>query len=641
MKLRSFALFTALSLGTGCGGSAPLFVGSTATGSDFCHSMVDESVAAAARSYGGEDWRDYYTGADLCDQVGALLAAGTLTYDRASGADCLEAMSQLDRIYLRSIESCTNAIAGRLPAGSQCSNFALGFSDCAPGNYCANGGNICGGVCKPYVQPGGSCAYTDTDPFPNCAAGSTCQADLCVPDASEGQHCLGGSAGGCGEGLYCDAGTCNKRKTSGDCTYRPGCAAGYVCTGPANAMTCTKVKLPGQACTQGQLECYGLSFCGADGRCTRTGVAANQPCGTNARGEYIQCGTGLYCPVGTMGSITVGVVDPSTGTVGGVGTCQKKQLAGSFCGGFNDYACAGKSAYCDSATYRCATCDGSTTTGVTTATGGAGGSARGMGGAGGVSSTGGSVSPSAGGTAGSGNAGSGGSSSPSTAGTGGTLPLATACPTPKAPLIIDFTYAAVDAGVAAPTEATFGDFKTTFSGGTYIYPDSGSVPPPALTSDITGSNWHISGTVGTYSGFGLYWNACSLVDASAFRGISMTISGMIAAPNTLSMAVNTAEDTVSTAWYAQNSALTFTPTSGTCNPKNNQYDGTCAVPSKAIPVTATPTTVKLLWADFAGGKPQASVTPSKLTNISFYFSYSVASGPYPVDMTIDDLSFVP
>jgi hypothetical protein len=56
-------------------------------------------------------------------------------------------------------------------------------------------------------------------------------------------------------------------------------------------------------------------------------------------------------------------------------------------------------------------------------------------------------------------------------------------------------------------------------------------------------------------------------------------------------------------------------------------------------VTTTPTPVTMMWADLTGGKPSPSVTPSELTGISFYFSWS--SGSYPVDITIDDLSFIP
>ena len=267
-----------------------------------------------------------------------------------------------------------------------------------------------------------------------------------------------------------------------------------------------------------------------------------------------------------------------------------------------------------------------------------------------LATTGGAIA-SAGGTAGSGVTALGGSTVVGTAGATGTLPAAIACATPTTPLITDFTYTAVDGGTPAP-EVSFGDFKTTFSGGTYIYPDSvGVLPPlPALTSDMSGSNWHITGTVGTYSGLGLYWNisggvACALLDASAFKGIKMTISGSVPAPNTLNLSVSTAADTISTDWYAKYTVApaTYSPTFGRCNPPgSNQYDQTCSAPSKVIPVTATPTTVTVLWADLTGGKPSPSVTPKELTGMSFYFTWNgTGSVAYPVDITIDDLSFVP
>jgi hypothetical protein len=358
MKPRLVALFMVLPLGSGCGRTGIGSVGSSAAAADFCHSMIDEVVAAGARCAAGSDfpWRDQYTGSVPCDQVDGLLAAGTLTYDPATGADCLTRLSQMDCVGEVLPEPCRDAIAGRLPAGSQCSFFANSwFSDCAPGNYCHRPGNACGGTCQPYVQPGGSCAYTDAGGFPLCASGSSCNNELCVPYLGDGEICWGEhSAGDCGDGLYCDFRTtnpaiCRKRRTSGTCADGFECAAGTVCAGPANAKTCTKVKLPGDSCTQGQSECFGLSFCGDGGKCTRTGVAENQPCGTNLQGEYIQCGIDFFC----AGTLTL--VDPSVGTVGGVGTCQEKKPMGSNCSYWTE--CAGNLAYCDSATRLCVACN--------------------------------------------------------------------------------------------------------------------------------------------------------------------------------------------------------------------------------------------------------------------------------------------
>jgi hypothetical protein len=63
-------------------------------------------------------------------------------------------------------------------------------------------------------------------------------------------------------------------------------------------------------------------------------------------------------------------------------------------------------------------------------------------------------------------------------------------------------------------------------------------------------------------------------------------------------------------------------------------------------VTAEPTTVTVLWSQLTGGLPAASVDPSEITGISWSFPAPPGAGdpvsamPYPVDIVIDDISFV-
>jgi hypothetical protein len=78
-----------------------------------------------------------------------------------------------------------------------------------------------------------------------------------------------------------------------------------------------------------------------------------------------------------------------------------------------------------------------------------------------------------------------------------------------------------------------------------VYPTSGSWP---ITSDVTGNNWHISGTIGDYSGFGLGFDGCSRVDASAYRGISFTISGSVPMGNMVTLGMGTLNDTIAPSW---------------------------------------------------------------------------------------------
>jgi hypothetical protein len=228
------------------------------------------------------------------------------------------------------------------------------------------------------------------------------------------------------------------------------------------------------------------------------------------------------------------------------------------------------------------------------------------------------------------------------------------CPLPAQPLITDFTYVAPDGGVADAAVATqynhFGD-TTTLGGSEFAYPLDGTWP---VTSDVSGSNWHIFGTLGTYSGFGLYFDNCTHVNASAYAGISFTISGSVALGGMVTMGVGTLKNVIAASWLlAHPVAGGTTPdpaAPGRCIPvattATNQYtQSECADATKTVPVTATPTTISIRWADFTGGKPELGVTPSDITNVYWFFPPPAGAGSttpttYAADITIDDLKFI-
>jgi hypothetical protein len=250
---------------------------------------------------------------------------------------------------------------------------------------------------------------------------------------------------------------------------------------------------------------------------------------------------------------------------------------------------------------------------------------------------------------------SGGGSSTAVGGTTSAAGAATgpvACLPPKG-LITDFTYTPTkaDGTASSTTQVDFGDYTSSYSGGTFIYPTTGTYP---LTSDVTQSNWHITGTVGDYSGFAFFNGGCTKIDASAFKGISFVISGSVATgtttANTVTLTVGTAANDITGEWLnAHKAAATDADVYnfGRCTPASaNKYDGTCGSPSKTFAVTSSPTTVTVLWADLTGGKPQAGVTPSELTSIGFFVPPPVGVGTasvstYAVDITLDDMQFVP
>ena len=266
--------------------------------------------------------------------------------------------------------------------------------------------------------------------------------------------------------------------------------------------------------------------------------------------------------------------------------------------------------------------------------GGGGAAGTGDGGASvaGVAGQGGASTAGAGGTLG-GPGGAGGASSTSDG---------VACLPVTVPLITDFTYVP-DAGSTASVH--FGDDTTTFSGSEYVYPTVGGYLP---TSDVTGNNWHIFGTIGDYSGFGLSFDGCNRVDASAYQGISFTISGSVASGNFVTMDVGTLNDTPAASWLNAHGSTVAPDAPGRCLPTSgtNVYSqASCADPTRTIPVTATPTTINVLWSDFSGGRPEASVDPSGILTI--YWSFPTPAGvgtssvmTYTVDITIDNLTFI-
>lgn len=241
-----------------------------------------------------------------------------------------------------------------------------------------------------------------------------------------------------------------------------------------------------------------------------------------------------------------------------------------------------------------------------------------------------------------GTGGSGGSTLPANGGAGGSGTttsaaggLGTLCPLPQQ-LITDFTAVLTDAGTA-PTDLRFGAGQGTLQGG-------GSVYPTTLKADFSQGTWHISGTVDNYAGFGLYFDNCDRIDASAFKGLSFTLSGTVPG-GAITVGAGTVNNTPTGTWMSTTGGDTTakatdagkcTPTSGT-----QYYHPGCTDPTAQVTVTATPTPQSIPWATLTGGAPDASVTPSELTSIYWILPWTEGRAPYEVDIVIDNLGFIP
>ena len=303
---------------------------------------------------------------------------------------------------------------------------------------------------------------------------------------------------------------------------------------------------------------------------------------------------------------------------------------------------------------------GATSSGGATGTGGAittGGTSPATGGDTGVG-TGGNTSAT-GGAATGGDTGTGGAAMGGNTGTGGAdatggaggMPILLSCSVAQAqaanlvvaldPIISDFTYTDGTTAVK-PNNFSFGDFYNTASGYSFHYPDrvvtsaggaggggtggaggAAALGAPGLSEDLTGSDWHITGVMTTYSAFAI--NLACITDASAFAGIEFTIKGNAGTPNRLTFQASFSSDDLGSR---------ITPSLGMCE------SATCSAPSVLVNVTATKTLVQIPWSKIVGGKPISMVNPAQLTGLRWIFNWSPSSAPYAVDVTVDDLHFM-
>jgi hypothetical protein len=138
-------------------------------------------------------------------------------------------------------------------------------------------------------------------------------------------------------------------------------------------------------------------------------------------------------------------------------------------------------------------------------------------------------------------------------------------------------------------------------------PDAGCTMFAAsgLTSSTVTNAWVISGTVGTYSSFGL-WLSPPCLNVSKYTGLQLTISGDAGPTGKL--------------------AVQATEPSG--------------MATAMIPVTSTATVVQIPWTDFLDANGTA-LDVLHVQQIQFQFDWSCLNNTaaYPVNITIDDLGF--
>ncbi len=248
----------------------------------------------------------------LYDGYARAIAAGRLTFDRASFDACTQSYATSD-CALQTDAACRTIFVGTRGNGEPCSQQV----ECDPDHACIGSGTC--GVCQPRVPRGADCTRS------RCVRGSECQAvgnvATCVAVAGEGDTC-GGGVGACSGRLQCIDGRCLRPASLGDnCNTRPiqyancdpfsntRCAAGVcqevswerlgaACSGlqtcdhegicNSSSRTCEPRPTEGARCAVGD-RCGPDLFCDGNGVCQRY-RQLGEPCTTATR-----CISGAYC----------------------------------------------------------------------------------------------------------------------------------------------------------------------------------------------------------------------------------------------------------------------------------------------------------------------------------------------------------
>jgi len=175
----------------------------------------------------------------------------------------------------------------------------------------------------------------------------------------------------------------------------------------------------------------------------------------------------------------------------------------------------------------------------------------------------------------------------------------------------------------------------SFFGGPYVYPAvnpcADAAAPAYPLAQTTKDEWNVTGTVGTWSGFGLWFAPC-MVDLSVYKGISITIWGEVGDTHRVTLNANTSENS------PPDKCLTNV---GTCS----GGAAGCRSASVELEVPSIPgTPVTVLWSDFANGLPHAGVNPTQITGLNFALNRTewgtTITPPFPIDVHVGTIMLV-
>ena len=185
------------------------------------------------------------------------------------------------------------------------------------------------------------------------------------------------------------------------------------------------------------------------------------------------------------------------------------------------------------------------------------------------------------------------------------------------------------------TEFTWGE-EPHLTGGYFTYAGDDSVLEPFLSEEEP--ELRLIGNVQSYFGIGLWFGPC--VDASEYLGISFTITGELGDPEAVEEDPLLNGEVELQLQTSKNYVIDTENAKGEC--EGSWAEGTCKSNVAIVPVDDAEPLVELLWEDFTGGVPEATVNPRQLLGLQWQFNCEESEGGPGCDMdvTIDNVQFI-
>jgi hypothetical protein len=177
--------------------------------------------------------------------------------------------------------------------------------------------------------------------------------------------------------------------------------------------------------------------------------------------------------------------------------------------------------------------------------------------------------------------------------------------------------------------------SSNLNGGSFTYGDADGDGNVDITVTYATNEVHITGTVGTYTGYGMWFGgignqAVPCANASKYQGLSFEVVNNGATPPNINVQVQVHDD----------SPADGTNKRGGCvySSEDKKYTD-CVYPNTAVALPSDGSAIEVPWSMFGGGKPVSDAQEGKALDGLQWDFWKEGATPYEIDIVIKNIKF--